>query len=139
MANMYYKTFIAVADDSPALVSKEPKARDKPTVAQLQYEMLAGHPYEFTMEDVLFEVWFSRQDFEQLAPDEKQSLRSDFLAKPMACLRASPLAKTHGFGFAFDTEGRVALVPMESESYGEYVARDDLDQTRAMASKRKRT
>lgn len=138
MANMYFDTFIAVAEDSPTSVSKKPKVREKPTVAQMQYDMLVDHPFEFTMEDVLFEVWFRRQGAEHVAPDEKLALREDFLSKPMACLRASPLSKSHGFGFAFDSDGRVALVPMESDAYRGYAARDDLAQTRAMASKRRK-
>ena len=137
MANMYFDTFIAVADDSPTAVSRQPKVRENPTVAQMQYDMLIDHPFEFTMEDVLFEVWFLRQDFEHVAADEKLALRKEFLSKPMACLRASPLSKSHGFGFAFDSDGRVALVPMETDSYAEYAGREDLTQTRAMASKRK--
>ncbi len=138
MANMYFDTFIAVAEDSPTSASTPPKVRERPTVAQLQYDMLVDSPFRYTMEDVLFEVWFRRQDYEHLAADEKHALRTEFLSKPMACLRASPLSKSHGFGFAFDAEGKVALVAMESESYREYAARDDLTQTRAMATKRKR-
>lgn len=133
---MYYDTFIAIAEDCPLTESKLPKERPKPTVAQLQYEMLADHPFEFTMEDVLFEVWFARQDFEDLAPDERRAIRTEFLSAPMACLRASPLSKTHGFGFAFDSDGRVAMVPVESADYADYAARVDLAQTRAMRSKR---
>lgn len=51
--------------------------------------------------------------------------------------RTSPLAKRYGWGFLFDTEGRVKLCPMESEEYRELVESGDVKVLEAMASSRR--
>jgi hypothetical protein len=115
----YVDTFIVVADDCPVNRSLVPKERGgKKTVAVIQYEMLAGHPYEYTQEDVLFHTRVRRDGI----PDAQlkahgKGLRDEFFAKDQPCLRCSPLARTHGWGFHFDARGRVALYPVESEEY----------------------
>lgn len=54
----YTNTFIQVAKDCPALSAEEPPFQeDDPSVAALQYALAAEHPYEFTSDDVLFEVY----------------------------------------------------------------------------------
>ncbi len=113
----YYDTLIAVADDCPVDRSVVPTPRaGKPTVAVLQYEMLADHPHVFTQEDVLFESWLGRQDMPEDQRDRTR-LRQEFFSKPQACLRASPLPKKYGWGLLFDGKGRVALLAMESAQY----------------------
>lgn len=115
----YYQTLIAVADDCPVTSSVVPTARGAAkTVAVLQYEMLAEHPYGLTQEDVLFESWRRRQDLPDEGSDaDRAALRARFFAKPQACLRGSPLPKRYGWGLLFDQDGRTALCPMESEEY----------------------
>jgi hypothetical protein len=113
----YYRTLIAVADDCPVKTSTVPTSRGaQQTVAVLQYELLAKSAHRHTQEDVLFHSWLKRQE---PAPAEAEHgrLRSEFFAKPQACLRASPLPKKYGFGLLFDQQGRVALCPMESAEY----------------------
>lgn len=134
----YVNTFIAVATDSTATVAKIPVPRGgKPTVATRQYDMLADHPFTHRQEDVLFDVWLARQDdLVDLAPDELEQIREDFFATGQPCLRASPLTKTHGWGVAFDAEGRAALCAVESEEYADYLARPDLRILTAMRTKR---
>ncbi len=113
----YYDTLIAVAEDCPVDHAVVPVRRGgKSTVAVLQYEMLAGHPHVFTQEDVLFESWLGRQDVSEDERDRGR-LRAEFFSKPQACLRSSPLPKRYGWGLLFDTEGKVALLPMESAEY----------------------
>lgn len=54
----YYNTFIEVAPDYELGTFQYPVAKsDKKTVALLQYEMLAKNPYQFTSDDVLFQVY----------------------------------------------------------------------------------
>lgn len=138
----YYGTFISVAEDCPVDEAKVPQPRGQAkTVAMLQFEMLHEHPFEHTQEDVLFEVWLARQITsgsieEQLADDEVADLRQQFFAKGQPCLRASPLTKTHGWGVLFDTEGRAALFPVESDEYRAHAADSSLKQLKAMRSKR---
>lgn len=114
----YFDTLIAV-DDCPVSRSAVPTARGgKKTVAVLQYEMLADNSYVLTQEDVLFGSWLARQDMpDHLSDEDLARLRQEFFAKPQACLRSSPLPKRYGWGLLFDHEGRVALLPMESEEY----------------------
>ncbi len=113
----YYDTLIAVADDSPVDHSVVPTPRaGKPTVAVVQYEMLADNPHTLTQEDVLFESWLARQDLPQDSLD-KARMRKEFFSKPQACLRSSPLPKKYGWGLLFDHHGRVALLPMEPPDY----------------------
>ena len=122
----YFRTLIAVADDSPVSRSVVPAERGaKKTVAVLQYEMLVDHPYVHTQPDVLFGVWLQRRDPAGSPSDEDAArLREDFFAKPQPCLRSSPLPKKYGWGLVFDRDGRVALCPMESEEYRQITAGD---------------
>ncbi|ALS28644.1 hypothetical protein IJ21_32530 [Paenibacillus sp. 32O-W] len=79
----YYRTLIAVADDCPLRASKVPEGRGgKKSIAQIQYEMLAGHPYEYTQEDVLFHTW--------LEPSSARTFRSPSPTSPGCGQRFSP-------------------------------------------------
>lgn len=133
----YYQPLIAVADDCPVTASTPPPDRGgAKSVAALQYDMLAGRPFVFTQEDVLFEVWRQRQGGPAASPEEVAELRAAFFAKPQACLRASPMPKRYGWGFLFDREGRVALCPMESAEYRKQVVGGGVTIVKAMRSKR---
>ena len=136
----YFETLIAVADDCPVAKSEIPAPRaGKPTVASLQYEMIAARPFALTQEDVLFESWLQRQEGPaKRTKAELARLRAEFFGKPQACLRASPLPKKHGFGLLFDAEGRVSLCPMESETYRRIVGgkAGKVTVVKAMRSKR---
>ncbi|PJJ72875.1 hypothetical protein CLV46_2452 [Diaminobutyricimonas aerilata] len=130
----YYDTFIAIAPDCPVASAEAPAARgDKPTVAQLQYELIAAHPYGSTSDDVLFAVHAERQGIPE---PERAVERERFFARSQACLRSSPLGKRYGWGLHHDAQGRVALVPVGSEEYRRLETDPALTQTRAMRSKR---
>ena len=136
----YYQTLIAVADDCPVRQSVVPIQRgDNLTIAVLQYGMIAGNPYTYTQEDVLFQTWLQRQDMPK-DPSEAElaHLREGFFAKPQACLRSSPLPKQYGWGLLFDPKGRVALCPMESTEYKNILSRKSgrVKILKAMRSKR---
>ncbi|WP_424528906.1 DUF6157 family protein [Sphaerisporangium viridialbum] len=133
----YYQTLIAVADDSPVTESVVPQSRGAgKTIAVVQYELLAGSPYVYTQEDVLFESWFRRQNLPDASEQEIARLRDEFFSRSQACLRASPLPKKYGWGLAFDTEGRVALCPMDSTEYQALLADDGTKVLKAMRSSR---
>lgn len=57
--------------------------------------------------------------------------------RELVIVRTSPLAKRYGWGFLFDTDGRVKLCPMESEEYRELVESGDVKVLKAMASSRR--
>ncbi|MQA94870.1 MAG: hypothetical protein GEV11_09540 [Streptosporangiales bacterium] len=135
----YYRTLIAVADDCPvdeSVVPEDTRRGGKKGVASIHYDMLAGQPYRHTQEDVLFQTWLERQDEQPGSPDEIARLRDEFFAKPKPCLRTSPLGKRYGWGFAFDAEGRVALLPMESEEYRKLLDGGEVKVLKAMKTKR---
>ncbi len=122
----YTDTFIAVAPDTKALTSAEPPAKDTPTVAQIQYELLVDRPYELTSDDVV-----------HASQGERRGIaREEFFAKGQPCLRTSPLVKTYGWGLHHDAEGRVALYAVESAEYRDLAAREDLTQLHGMRSSR---
>ena len=57
----YYSAFIEVADDCPVDSAEIPAQKgDEKSVPVLQYELIAKHPYQYTQEDVLFEVFAIR-------------------------------------------------------------------------------
>jgi len=142
MSHNYFDTFITIAEDSKATIAAVPEPRGgKKTVAMMQYEMLSDS-FAYTQKEVLFEVWLSRQDeqgkidVDNLAADEKEKIQDEFFAKGQACLRASALTKTYGWGVLFDKGGKAALFPMESDEYEMHASDPDIKVVKAMRSKR---
>jgi hypothetical protein len=134
----YINTFIAVSPDTNAKVGSVPLARErKRSIAQIEYELIASHPYEFTQEEVQFSVHVERTGVTPAQLNAKRSeLWSGFFSKPTACMRTSPLGRSYGWGLHFDSQGKVALVPMESPTYQKLSGSPSIEQTRAMRSKR---
>ena len=131
-------TLIAVADDCPVKKATVPAPRGgKPTLPQLQYEMLKDHPYEFTSAEVIFETTLKHKG---ITPAEMKKYRKElwehFYSKPRPCLRTSALAKTYGWGFHCDAKGRVALCAVESKEYKRLLAAKTVQVVKAMRSKR---
>jgi hypothetical protein len=126
----YVNTLIAVAPDNTVERSAVPA---KPgSIAALQNALLAARPYELTSDDLIFAVYAERNGVKPT-----KTARESFFAKPQACLRTSPLAKTHGFGLHQDAQSRVALVPMESVRYMELTQDPNTKTVAAMRSARK--
>jgi hypothetical protein len=126
----YRSTFIAVATDCKANCGTEPKPG---TVGALQLALLRESPYRYTSDDLLFEVHAQRS---HIADADRAGERELFFAKSRACLRASPLGKTYGWGMHHDAEGRVAAYGVESDDYGRLARDAGLNRTQAMRSKR---
>jgi hypothetical protein len=78
--------------------------------------------------------------FIMVAPDslatQANGERSQFAAKPKACLRASPLVKTHGWGLHHDTQARVAAIALEDPAYARFAADPHLKVVAGMRSRR---
>ncbi|MBL0372662.1 hypothetical protein JJB09_11540 [Rhizobium sp. KVB221] len=127
-------TFILVADDTKALQSRRPPDRpDAPTLAKLQYDLLTAEPYRYNLMDFLFEIHCRKQ---RLGDDERQEIRDEFYARGHACMRASPLTKTYGFGAHYDQQGRIAIYPMESDHYRKLASQPGLKVEKAMRNSR---
>lgn len=133
MTTNYTDTFIAVAPDSRAAVAETPPLTATRTVAALQFELIAEHPYEFTSDEILFRVHAIRKD---IADGDLEAERESFFAKDQACLRASPLGKRYGWGTHHDANGRVALVALGTSDYDRLANDPSLTQKAAMRSSR---
>jgi hypothetical protein len=135
----YVNTFIQAAPDCPVSRSVVPNSkREKKPIPRIEYESLAASPYEFTQEELQFAVHAHR---EGVGGSELKARRAamwkEFFGKPRACLRASMLPKRYGWGLHFDAEGRIALVPVESDEYQEFVnGKDGINVLTAMRNKR---
>ena len=114
----YYNAFIVISDDCPVYIAEVPPLSNRAfaakTVARLTFDMIMKHPYRYTSDEVLFEVYMTKNGFNR----EKDELRrKDFFSRKQSCLRSSPLVKRYGWGIHHNEEGKVALVPMESHQY----------------------
>ena len=131
----YLDTFIEVAEDTKAdHGTKPPSKGDKRTIAEIQYELIANNPYKFTSDDVLFQVFADRND---LTKAEQKKAREEFFSKGQACLRASPLTKTYGFGVHCDGEGKVALFGVETDKYQKFLSNTKVKKVKAMRTSKK--
>jgi len=129
----YFDTFIEVAEDTKADSGKKPPTKDKKTVAEMQYEMIAKHPYKYTSDDVFFQVFATRKG---LTKSEYDQARNQFFSKGQPCFRASPLTKTYGFGIHSDRNGKVALFGMETDEYQKFISDTKIEKVKAMKSSR---
>ena len=119
----YHDTFSRVAPDCPVSEAVVPTGRrEEKSIPQVEYELLAGNPYTFTQEELLFAVHLRRQGIgEGELKARRAALWEEFFAKPRACLRASMLPKRYGWGLHFDAAGRIALVGVQSAKYRSFV------------------
>ncbi len=132
----YANTFIAVAEDSRAATGGIPAERaGGPTVASTQYVMLAAAPGRWTEEDVLL-ASSPQVRGHDVSEIELSRLREEYFTRPRACLRASPLPKTFGWGLHYDGDGRITLHAVDSPEYVQLSIDPSLTQLRAMRSSR---
>lgn len=130
MTTNYTNCFIAVSPDTFATGGDEPKPG---TIAAEHLRLLREAPYERTSDELMFEVFAARNEI----PDNARSNEwAAFQAKPMACLRASALVKSYGWGIHHDADAKVAAFAVGSEEYQRLAADPSLKQTRGMRSKR---
>jgi hypothetical protein len=130
----YTNAFIAIADDCPVKEGEMPPLKgDKKTVANLQFDMLYDHPYEYTSDDVIFGVYALRNEIKK---SEQKAARAEFFSKGQPCMRTSPLAKRYGWGVHSDAEGRIAIYPCESAEYKKYINDRKLQVVKAMKTSR---
>jgi hypothetical protein len=133
-----FDTFVQVAEDCPARTGEEPPPRaGNPTVAGLQYKMIAEAPYKFTSDDVVFATSAPGRKLGATATKRERRLaRDEFFSKGQACMRASGLGKRFGWGVHADAEGRIAIYAVDSERYRALAQDPGLKQVCAMRTKR---
>ncbi|MCP5099011.1 MAG: hypothetical protein GY943_25950 [Chloroflexi bacterium] len=130
----YFNTFIEIAEDCPAISGEFPPIRGaKKSIANLQFEMLHEHPYEFSSDDILFAIFATRKE---ISAEDLEEQRTRFFAKGQPCFRASPLAKRYGWGIHSNEDGKIAMVGVESEAYQKFSADNSIKKKKAMRSKK---
>lgn len=122
----YRDTLITVSPDCPVTVATPPMKPE--TIAGREHAILNAAPYSMTSDELLLAI-----ENERKGPISGV----EFFSKPRACLRASPLVKKHGFGLHHDAEGKIALVPMESEEYARLLAATAVEKRPGMRSSRR--
>jgi hypothetical protein len=128
----YQDTFIEVADDCPTTNGEIPPVKgDTRTVANLQFGIVRNNPYQFTSDEVFFQVYAERNG---LTESEYQEARERFFSKGQPCFRASPLAKRYGWGIHSDKDGKVALYGCETAEYEKLSKDKSLKVIKAMKS-----
>ncbi|MDJ1481961.1 DUF6157 family protein [Cytophagaceae bacterium YF14B1] len=133
----YFDTFIEVAEDTKVSCGTIPKSKgDNKTVAELQYELLVNSPYTFTSDDLFFQLFANRNN---LTEHEYEEARKNFFSKAQPCFRSSPFTKIYGYGFGVhsDSEGKVAIVGMETERYQKLQSDPKIKKLKAMRTTRR--
>jgi hypothetical protein len=130
--------FIEIAPDCDLKAAVVPQTKNgKPTIATIEYELLSGKPYGYTLEELKFATHLKHK---QIPPAEVKARRpqlwAEYFAKPCACMRASPLTKQYGWGAHYDAQGGIALYAVESEEYRRFVKDKSMKKFFAMRSKR---
>ncbi|HEY9560315.1 MAG TPA: DUF6157 family protein [Anseongella sp.] len=119
----YQDIFIRLAEDCPAAAGEIPPERKKgETAAMIQFEMISKHPYRYTSDDVLFQVYAEKND---LTEEELPAAREQFFSKGQPCFRASPLPKRYGWGVHSNQDEKVALYGCETPEYQQLSAGRD--------------
>ena len=130
--------FIVVAPDCPLKAAVIPLNKNaKKTIATIEFELLSGKPYGYTLQELKFATYVQQK---QISPIElktqRKQLLEEFLSKPYACMRASPLTKKYGWGAHYDEHGKIAIYAVGSKEYVRLVADKSVNKFFAMRSKR---
>lgn len=130
----YQDAFIEIAEDCPVAKGEVPPLKnEQKTAANIQFEMISKNPYQYTSDDVLFQVFAIKND---LTESELQLARAQFFSKGQPCFRASPLTKRYGWGLHSDKNGKIAIYSADSDAYQNFLADKGLEKVKAMKSKR---
>ena len=129
----YLNTFIEVAPDCPVDAAEIPPERANKTAVRIQYEMLADNPYVYNSDDVIFNVYATKN---QIPQEQKSEERNKFFSKGRPCLRSSALGKRYGWGIHSNASGKVAIYAVESDEYKRLIDDDNLKHLQAMRSRR---
>lgn len=130
----YSNTFIVIADDCPVSNGEVPPLKgDAKTAASIQFEMINQHPYKYTSDDILFQVFADKND---LTKAEYKKAREEFFSKGQPCFRASPLTKRYGWGVHYNKEGKMAIYSAGTAEYKKLMNDKTLQVLKAMKSKK---
>ena len=129
----YKNTFIEIAEDSPVSKGEIPPVKRNRTLANIQYEMISAHPYQYSSDEVMLRCYMQKNDIPE---SEMMNTKKEFFSKGQACFRSSALTKRYGFGVHYNEEGKIAIYPAESQEYENFVKDETTNKVRAMRNKR---
>ncbi|WP_027376243.1 DUF6157 family protein [Kaistella palustris] len=129
----YRNTFIEIAEDCPVSTAEIPPVKRNKTLANIQLEMVLNNPYKYTSDDVLLECYLQKNNIPE---NERQEAAKTFFSKGQPCFRSSALGKRYGFGVHHNADGKIALFPVESKNYKDFVDDENVTKVKAMRSKR---
>ncbi|TAE83235.1 MAG: hypothetical protein EAY81_08605 [Bacteroidetes bacterium] len=130
----YFNTFIVIADDCPTNQGEVPPTKgDAKTAANIQFELIAKNPYRYTSDEVLFQVYATKND---LTPKQHAAAKDAFFSKGQPCLRASPLTKRYGWGVHYNQDGKMAIYGAETPEYQRLLKEKKVTVLKAMKSSR---
>jgi hypothetical protein len=129
----YFNSFITVADDCPVNLAEIPIQKSGKTAANIAFEMISNHPYRYTSDEVLFQIYAMKNN---ITETNLNTEKLKFFSKGQPCLRSSPLTKRYGWGIHFNAEGKIALYEMESQKYCILSNDKNIKRVKAMCSKR---
>jgi hypothetical protein len=135
----YTNTFVKVSADCPVTQSEVPVPRgDKKPMHVIQYELLVERPYHYNHEELIFEVYVRHKAIPpEKAAAHRRELWAELFQKGHPCMRASALTKRYGWGAHYDQHGKIAIYPMESVAYQQFVqAPEGIKLLGAMRNKR---
>lgn len=130
----YYNTFIEIAEDCPVKEGNIPPLRgERKTAARIQYEMISQHRYNYSSDDVIFEVFAQKNN---IPKNNRAKEREKFFSKGRPCMRASALTKRYGWGVHSDAKGKIAIYGVESVEYETFANDQNLNHLKAMRTGR---
>ena len=115
-------TFVQIVPDSTATVGAVPTLRGGvKTVPLIEYELLAGKPYELAQHELIFQIYVVRQGLAvSEAKRRRRAIYEELFQKSYPCMRASALTKKYGWGAHYDSKGRIALYAVDSNEYAQF-------------------
>jgi len=127
----YFSTLILASPDCKASAATVPSKEG--TIAAIQHEILSSAPYQMSSDDLLCAVEARRKG---IARGGLSAFRKAFFSKPQACLRASPLVRSYGWGIHHDTNGKIALLGRETKEYAAMIEDAAITKVAGMRSRR---
>jgi len=99
----------------------------------MHFELLINKPYFFNSDDIIFKTF---DDKKGITEKDFENENLTFFSKGQPCLRCSPLVKTYGWGIHYNSEGKVAIVAIDSKDYEKFKTDNSLKQVKAMRNKK---
>ncbi|HCH34356.1 MAG: hypothetical protein UY35_C0011G0021 [Candidatus Saccharibacteria bacterium GW2011_GWC2_48_9] len=123
-ATIIPSSFIAVPPGCPALTTEAPLSRNPRTIPQIEFEMLINDPYVYSSDDILYSANAERRGISW----------EDYFATVQPDFRLSPLVKRYGWGVHTNSKGKIAIYPLGSAEYEEFIRDISIQQLRGNRS-----